>query len=158
VIDVQFVYTTPEHCQHLADNLREQDAVEMAALGYVGQTSLRRMVDVAVRISLLKATIMVDGQLACIFGVSPINTAAGLGAVWLLATPHGQRHAKALTRRARPYIDEMLTLFPLMTNLVHQENTASRRWLTMLGAKFGEPVLMSNGATFIPFEMRADHV
>lgn len=155
MINVRFVKPTAEHCQELAEDMRAQDVAEMAALG---RRDLRRVVDTSVQMSTLCATILVNGRVACIFGVAPINMAAGVGAVWLLATPHGQQHAGALMRYCRPYISEMLATFPSLVNMVHEENTVSRRWLARLGAEFKPPVIAPSGATFIPFEMRADHV
>jgi len=157
-IDVQFVYPTADHAQALVDDLRLQDAAEMAALGFVSPAALRRMVDTSVNTSMFKATILLDGKVACIFGVAPVNIVAGIGAVWALGTEHGQPRAGALTHLSRPYIAEMLAHFPLLINMVHAENTGSRRWLKKLGATFKDPVTVASGATFIPFEMRADHV
>lgn len=154
---IEFVYPTAEHCQALAADMRAQDVAEMVALGF-SRDRLADVVENSVRSSTLKATITVDERVACIFGVAPINLLGGVGAVWLLATPHGQKHAGALMRYCRPYISEMLATFPLLVNMVHERNTASRRWLTRLGATFKEPVVLPSGATFIPFEMRADHV
>lgn len=157
-MEIEFVYPTPAHCRELAWDMRHQDRVEMAALGYVGYEALFDMLTTSVKRSPMVATITVDKVPTCIFGVAPINTLGGVGAVWLLATPRGQKHAKALMRYCRPYISEMLTVFPLLTNMVHEENTASRRWLEQLGAVFTDPVSVPSGAKFIPFEMRADHV
>jgi hypothetical protein len=53
----------------------------------------------------------------------------------------------------------MLSLFPVLENMVDARNTKSIKWLKRLGFTFGPPLPHPHsGLPFYPFEMRQDHV
>jgi hypothetical protein len=101
----------------------------------------------------------VDGQVACIFGVVPINYLAGQGAPWLLGTPLIDRYRGAFIRRNRTYIARMLAVFPTLLNVVDARNVKSIAWLQHMGFTICPPMPLGvAGLPFHPFVMGHDHV
>jgi hypothetical protein len=98
----------------------------------------------------------VDGELAAILGVAPINMLTGIGSPWMLGTPVLDRHQRVLVRSTPEYIGRMLKAFPHLVNFVHAQNTTSVRWLRRLGFSLDEAAPFGAlGEPFHRFEMRA---
>ncbi|MBT9467217.1 MAG: hypothetical protein IV113_24630 [Hydrogenophaga sp.] len=105
------------------------------------------------------ATILVNGEVAAIFGLVPLSMTAGTGAPWLLGTDLVTEHRRALMREVPPYIAAMLRAYPHLKNLVHADNDFAVRWLRRAGFLLHDPKPHPvTGAPFHLFEMRADHV
>lgn len=145
--------TEPGDAAHLFANLRASDLTECLAYG---RDDVAAGIEASVRRSLLCWTGLVDGELAAIIGVAPVNLLNGMGSPWMLGTPVLDAHSRVLVRRTPEYISRMLKAFPHLVNFVHAKNTTSVRWLRRLGftlhaaqpfGPLGEP--------FHPFEMRA---
>lgn len=76
----------------------------------------------------------VDGELACIFGLVPLNGLLGRrGVPWMLGTDLLDKHPGALMKRCRGYVALMLRTYPHLLNFVDARNTRSIRWLKRLG-------------------------
>ncbi len=151
--DVLIRLTAPEDAAELFANLRPADLAECTAYGH---PDLAASIADNARRSLLCWTAFVDGELAAILGVAPLNILGGIGSPWMLGTPVLDRHARILVRESRVYIARMLTAFPHLVNFVHAENATSVRWLRRLGFTLHEPVPYgAKGELFHPFEMRA---
>lgn len=141
----------------LLANLRPADRDEVAALLGPGQE--RQAIEGGIALSVLCWTGTVDGEVAAIFGVTPINYLAGQGAPWLLGTPLIERHRGAFIRRNRPYIARMLAVFPTLLNVVDARNTKSIAWLDRMGFTIYPPMPLGvAGLPFHPFVMGALHV
>lgn len=145
--------TQPGDAALLHANLRPADFAECLAYGHA---DLAASLESCVRRSLLCWTAFIDGELAAILGVTPVNVLTGMGSPWMLGTPVLEQHQRVLVRRTPEYIAKMLKAFPHLVNFVHAKNTTSVRWLRRLGftlhaaqpfGPLGEP--------FHPFEMRA---
>lgn len=80
-----------------------------------------------------------DDRPVCVFGVAPLSVLGGIGSPWLLGTDDLVRRPAAFLRRCRPYVAEMLAVYPELVNHVHEGNTASKRWLSWLGFKLEAP-------------------
>ena len=137
----------------LAANLRAADLAECLAYGREDLTA--GIVGSANR-SMLCWTAFIDGELAAILGVAPVNVMAGIGSPWMLGTPVLDRHSRVLVQRTPGYIAKMLNAFPHLVNFVHAKNTTSVRWLRRLGFTLHPAVPYgAAGELFHPFEMRA---
>lgn len=132
--------------------MRKQDADEIyAAAGISAEKALM----LSFRTSTSVWAGLVDGEVACVFGVCPINLLAGHGAPWLLGTDLVKKHAKAFLSRNMAYIKTMREVYNLLENYVDVRNTVSIGWLKRLGFKFDEPAPYGKfGLPFIRFEMR----
>jgi hypothetical protein len=152
---VELRHPTPEDCEELATNMRAQDAAEMAALGF---TDLRQVVWSCVADSVWCDAVLVDGRLACIFGLGVSCTAvASFGSPWMLGTPLVPKHRRILARLAPGYIAKMLQGHPHLINRAHAKNTLAVAWLKRVGFTLHTPTPVApTGALFHTFERRAN--
>lgn len=145
--------TEPGDAALLIANLRAADRAECQAYG---QGDIAAGIEASVRRSILCWSGWVDGELAAILGVAPVNVLTGMGSPWMLGTPVLDRHQRVLVRSTPEYIARMLKAFPHLVNFVHARNTTSVRWLRRLGFTLHEAVPFGPlGEPFHPFEMRA---
>lgn len=145
--------TEPGDAAHLFARLRPADVAECEAYGHA---DLAAALEANVRRSILCWSGFVDGELAAILGVVPVNVLAGIGSPWMLGTPVLDRHSRVLIRRTPEYIARMLLAFPRLVNFVHARNTTSVRWLKRLGFTLHEAVPYGPlSKPFHPFELRA---
>lgn len=148
--------TAPGDVETLIANLRPADLAECQAYGRPGMAEGIRS---SARRSLLCWSGFVDGELAAILGVAPIDMLAGIGSPWMLGTSVLDAHSRVLVRETPEYIGRMLNAFPHLVNFVHAKNTTSVRWLRRLGFTLHEAVPYGAlGEPFHPFEMKANHV
>lgn len=151
--DVEIRPTAPGDADLLIANLRPSDMAECQAYG---RDDIGAGIRSSVNRSVLCWTGLVDGELAAIIGVAPINVLGGIGSPWMLGTPLLDKHQRVLVRRTPAYIAQMLQAFPHLVNFVHAKNTTSVRWLRRLGFTLHEAVPYGRlGEPFHPFEMRA---
>lgn len=151
--DVLIRPTQPDDVTTLIANLRASDLAECQAYG---RPDIAAGIRSSATRSLLCWSGFVDGELAAIMGVAPINMLNGLGSPWMLGTPVLDRNSRILVRATPVYIGRMLTAFPHLVNFVHAKNTTSVRWLRRLGFTLYDAVPHGPlGEPFHPFEMRA---
>lgn len=151
--DVLIRPTEPGDAARLFAHLRASDLAECQAYG---REDIAAGIEASVRRSILCWTGLVDGELAAIIGVAPVDMLSGIGSPWMLGTPVLDRHSRILVRRTPEYISRMLKAFPHLVNFVHAKNTTSVRWLRRLGFTLHEAVPYGPlGEPFHPFEMRA---
>lgn len=151
--DVLIRPTEPGDAARLFANLRTSDLAECRAYGH---PDIAASIASCVDRSVLCWTGLVDGELAAIIGVAPVNMLTGVGSPWMLGTPVLDRHQRVLVRMTPEYISRMLKAFPHLVNYVHAKNTTSVRWLRRLGFTLHEAVPYGPlGEPFHPFEMRA---
>jgi len=99
---------------------------------------------------------LIDGEVACIFGVTPYNLLGGRGIPWMLGTDLVERHALAFLRRSRWCVSTMLRLYNHLENYVDVRNEKSVAWLRWLGFQMDEPAPYGKfRMPFMRFEMRA---
>lgn len=145
--------TEPGDAARLFANLRPSDLAECQAYG---QADIAAGIEASVRRSVLCWTALVDGEVAAILGVAPLNILTGMGSPWMLGTPLVDRYQRVLVRKTPEYIARMLKAFPHLVNFVHARNTTSVRWLRRLGFTLHEAVPYGPlGEPFHPFELRA---
>lgn len=151
--DVLIRPTEPGDAAALIANLRASDLAECRAYG---RSDIAAGIEASVNRSLLCWTGFVDGELAAILGVAPLNILTGLGSPWMLGTPVLDAHQRVLVRETPEYIARMLKAFPHLVNFVHARNTTSVRWLRRLGftLRAAQPY-GALGEPFHFFEMRA---
>jgi hypothetical protein len=154
--DVLIRPTEPEDVATLVANLRPSDLAECEAYGH---GDVATGIESSVRRSMLCWSGLINGELAAIMGVTPINMLGGIGSPWMLGTPVLDRHSRVLVHRTPEYICRMLTAFPHLVNFVHAKNATSVRWLRRLGFTLHAAVPYGAlGEPFHPFEMKANNV
>lgn len=154
--DVLIRPTEPGDARILYENMRLADFTECLAYGHADMAA---SLESCVKRSMLCWTAMIDGELAAILGVAPVNVMAGIGSPWMLGTPVLDAHSRVLVRETPGYIAKMLNAFPHLVNFVHAENHTSVRWLRRLGFTLHQAVPYgARGEPFYPFEMKAHNV
>lgn len=133
-------------CEALDAGLRLADRDEITAMsGPDTLATIRR----STKRSTLLAVALVDGELACIFGLVPRCLLTGSGAPWMLGTNLLDQHSRSLMRRCRGYISAMQNECSHLENYVDARNARSIRWLQRLGFTVHAPQPM--GVARLPF-------
>ncbi len=133
---VEITDATEDDARELSLTLRQADAEEIRALGH--PDPLPPLL-AGVRTSDWSKAARVDGQLACVFGLSHTGTVLAVtGTPWLIGTPALATHARMFMRASAPYIAQMLRQYPCLVNVVHAPNTQAVRWLRRMGFALGQ--------------------
>ena len=144
--DYQIVPATPAHVAALLPHVRQADIDEFMAAS--GQTPAQ-----VLRLGLATATQawagLADGEVACVFGVSPTSLVCGSGAPWLAGSALIDKHARAFIRLNREFLPEMLAGYRHLENYVDARNTQAIRWLRWLGFTIHDAV--PYGVARLPF-------
>lgn len=93
---------------------------------------------------------IVDGKIACMWGLIPPTILSWSAYIWLYTNPLVEEHKFLFIRHSQRQMEQMLRLFPNIVGDCVKANTTAQRWLKFLGAKFGA----SQGET-IPFRIGA---
>lgn len=137
---------TLEHIVYITPRLRAFDKLECMAVGYEPEDSLRY----SVAVSRHTFTFLHEGIPLGVYGVCPIQDGGAL--VWLLGTDEITKHGRDFLRSSQKARDKYLTYYKYLTNAVHVKNKASIRWLTHLGAEWGETTV-ANGVPLKHFKI-----
>ncbi|MDT8419345.1 MAG: hypothetical protein RQ754_02850 [Desulfuromonadales bacterium] len=149
----RIVQALPEHIPMIAQNVREDDRREFAALWTTAEQAMRAGLPSATA----AWTGLVDDEPICMFGVSPVGfLLPEQGRPWMMGTDRLDEHAVLFLRRCRPVIRDMLRLYPHLVNHVASFNVRAVQWLKWLGFSVDEenPVNLGKGVPFYRFEMR----
>jgi len=125
----------PGDIEALVENMRQADRDEVAA---ISSRPLRQIVQDSVELSSYVKSGLVNGEIACIWGVCPISIIGSKGSPWLLATPVIEKHPMAFLRRCKPFIKKFRSLYKYMENYVDVRNKVAIHWLKWMGFKFDE--------------------
>jgi len=93
---------------------------------------------------------MVDGKIACVWGLIPPTLLSNKAYLWLLTTDIVAEHKFLFVRHSQRYVEEALKQYPIIVGDCLIGNASAMRWLRWLGAEFGEP----DGGR-IPFMIKA---
>jgi hypothetical protein len=124
------------HLVRVAAHARTADVEEVWASSH--QTVAESLRD-AQRTCLQMWSGLVDGDPACIFGVSPASLMGGIGVPWMLGTDVLHTAERPLARLSRPVVEVMQGWFPLLVNVVDNRNERAHRWLSWLGFTLSKP-------------------
>ena len=118
-------------CREVAPEMRLQDVIEV---GYSNGLEPLRALQEAFRVSqICNSVIHEDGSVVAMFGVSDNGVFAS---PWLLGTDKLLDTRKEFIPQAKEWVEEMSSIYPILLNFVHVDNTVSKRWLKSLGFEF----------------------
>jgi hypothetical protein len=115
----------------LAPDLRAEDVAEIKAA--VGSSPLAALTRGVAESTLCYAVSDDDGVFA-LFGVAPTEVPR-VGAVWMLASPRLETHARPLLREARHWLRIMHEKYPVLWNVVDSRNETHVRFVRWLGCE-----------------------
>lgn len=154
MVDVVIRKAVAEDIPLIGQHLRVDDQREADAYGFPFDAT--KALDFSYLHSLKSWTAELDGEPCCIFGVATASLLFGEGVPWMMGTPTMDRGYGILVRETPRYIDQMLELFPYLSNHVYTGSKRSIRWLRRVGFEIHPPVPYgAKGALFHPFDMRA---
>jgi hypothetical protein len=82
---------------------------------------------------------LLDGEIACMWGLIPPTLLSDKAYLWLLTTDIVAEHKFLFIRHSQRYIEEALKIYPVIVGDVVLGNVSAMRWLKWLGAEFSEP-------------------
>ena len=134
----EVITATRDHAIDMAPRMRPADCMEVYAASL--QSPLCAL-DYGVCWSTLAWSWVVDGKIACMWGVGGINGSMldRTGIPWLLSTDIVEQHQKTFLRNYRPYLARMLTVHPVLENYVDARYETAIRWLRWLGFTISDP-------------------
>ncbi len=132
--EISIVDALPEHVSVLKSNLREEDKREVMGLG----VSIQQSLWYGYKNSVYRKTALIDSIPVAMWGLCGVLL-GGKGLPWLLTSPDVTRLSPL--KFARIYQEEvkkMLSMFPILENLVDAEYAAAVRLLDIVGFSIGE--------------------
>ena len=136
----------------VAHNIRDADRQEIWASG------LRLPIPCLIRaynVSSKCWSLVINDQVACIFGVAPVSIIGSIGSPWMIGTDLIVKKPKHFLRKCQSSVLEMNEAYDTLINYVDSRNHYAITWLSWLGFKLGEPEAHGPmGVPFIRFEMR----
>lgn len=148
---VKFLKPNPEMIKHIADNMREADAVEVWEMSR--QTPIQS-IEEGLRLSDFSAVVTVNDIPCAVLGLVVVDILTGTGVPWLLGTDHAVRQRRVFLSNCERGIKQMVQICPNLFNYVHAENKISVRWLSHMGFTVEDPMAMGEGgAMFHKFSM-----
>ena len=118
-------------CHEVAPEMRSQDVTEISYSN--GLDPLTALIE-ANRVSqVCNSVIHEDGSVVAMFGVSDNGIFAS---PWLLGTDKLLDTRREFVPQAKKWVEEMSSIYPILLNYVHVDNTVSERWLKSLGFEF----------------------
>ncbi|UQZ90837.1 hypothetical protein C4J81_17130 [Deltaproteobacteria bacterium Smac51] len=145
----EIVAARPEHIDHIAEHMRDDDIREVWALN--SQTPHEAM-KVSLESSVRAWTTLIEGRPAFMWGVSPAaDILTFTGIPWLLATDDIIRVAPEFIRQSRDFVDRMQEGFTRLENHVHAGNSLSLRWLKWCGFTIDKTPVAFNYEPFFKF-------
>jgi len=153
-IEVEIREVEPQHIDALVENMRQADRDEVAA---VSARPLKQIVQDSVDLSSWVRAGLVNGELACIWGICPTSLIGRKGTPWLLATPVIEKYPVAFLRRCKPCIKKFKKAYRFMENHVDVRNKVAIHWLKWMGFKFDKAKPWGiQGKDFYRFSMETE--
>ena len=143
--------TQPQDLIWISQNMRASDRDEVSAMS--GRTPGESMLIGRSYCRYMK-TALVSGIPLLVFGVSPAVHDKSIGIVWMLATDYleNPKCRRLLARHSRTWVDEMQSMYRVLTNKTDKRNKAHHRWLRWCGFTFiNETPVGPCGAPFLEF-------
>lgn len=118
----------------LYERMRVEDMLECIGLGVHPRMACEQSYELSEKCYSIKTH---DYMLIASFGVCPTDDPK-VGCAWLLGTDLMPTIKKTFVKHSKEYLDELMGDYDYLTNIVSMNNKLSVRWLTWLGAEFGE--------------------
>lgn len=150
----EVVKATLAHAEALAPRMRREDALE------VGAASGREPMDALILgldASLAAYTILLGGEVAAMFGVTPVEApredgSHAVGCAWMLTSDAVDAHPVLFARLTKAILPELLDVAPVLFNAVDARYAKALRWAAFVGFAV-EPTPVPFGVEGLPFHL-----
>lgn len=132
----EIVAATAVHARQMAPNMREAEVREV--MDSTGLSPLDALL-MEVRRSAVSWAWVIDGEVACMFGIASHAVLSDASYPWFLTTPLVERHSRQFARACKSLLPELLAHHPRLVGRVDARYLTSVRWLEWLGARLSEP-------------------
>ncbi|CAJ0778745.1 hypothetical protein LMG7141_00794 [Ralstonia condita] len=147
----EIVPAMSSHARQMAPRMRAAEVQEVA--DSYGMSPLDALLFEVKRSSVAWSWV-IDGEVACMFGIVTPAALSEVSYPWFLTTELVEQHSRQFARACKTLLPELLAHHPRMVGRVDARYMASVRWLQWLGAKLGEPEPWGVGnALFRTFEI-----
>jgi len=127
---VDIVPATDDHAIALSLCMRGDDRAEVAAShGHQPLEALRA----SLGMSPGALALLIDGKVACIWGVAPINILTGFGAIWLLTGTLVDRYPKLFLKTCKQELPKLTSRWPQLLNFIDARYGKALRWARWAG-------------------------
>ena len=124
-------------CFEISKYMRKQDVMEAwSALKY----SPIEMILLSFKRSTISMTIERKGFPVAMFGIMADNLAGETAVLWMLSTDGINGIGRIFVRHSKEFIKDMFKFYPVLYGYVDLRNTVSIKFLTFLGADWGDTV------------------
>ncbi len=141
------------HIGPIANRMREQDRVEVGALGHSPREALRTGL-----VSGNAWTVLVEGRPEAMFGLVVTSAIEGRGTPWMLGTDAIYRHPRQMIRLAPRVMQWAFDSCRRLDNLVSAANHRAIRLLRRWGFTVEGEAVMIGDVAFLPFWMERGDV
>lgn len=121
---------TDDDLRWIADRLSKEDLAEITASDGGDPYEILKE---SVKASVAALVGVINGEPACVLGLSVVEGMPDTGAPWMLASPLIQRYPRVLMHESRRWIEWMHTHCRVLFNYVDVRHARARRWLIRLG-------------------------
>lgn len=136
--------STLKDCAIIAGRLRKQDTIELWS--YDRSTPIEGVIK-SFKQSIVSMTIEHDEIPIAIFGIIPRDMSSGT--LWMFTTDGLKDIGRPFVRNCKKWFLDMLEIYPTLYGCVDLRNSESGKWLTYIGAKWGE--IENMGVDKMPF-------
>lgn len=146
-----------EHAQRLGPVMRDADVVEVySMMGLLPVEGIER----AIEVSTEAWSCYFGGEIACIFGVAPVNLSSGLVSPWALTGEAVDKYPVLFYRTSRHVLAWLRKQYPAMTNRIDARNDKALRWARRVGFEVDGPTqsLSTHGVPHSHCEIRIQEV
>jgi len=137
---------TEEDAVDVSKVLRDIDRMGFESFGVDVETSLR----LNIRASVFTSVGVVDGEIACMWGILPSTMLGMGGTLWMVTTEKADQATFRFARHSQRMVEMIQGSFPVLQGFVDCRNERSKKWLKWLGFTFGPPYEVK-GLPVIPF-------
>ena len=134
---IETTQATRDDCVALAPVMREADVQELRAS--VGSYPLTALIDGLAQSAECWA-VRFDGELACIWGVSPaVTLGIRVGCIWMLTGEAVEHHKAAFWSECCRVLPELFERYDVLVNAIDVRHTRAIKWGKRLGFQFQPP-------------------
>jgi hypothetical protein len=140
--------TEPQHLVDLAADIRAEDRIESLLWSRV---NLKNAMQNAVGASRESFTVLVDGKVACVFGVADMPGNPSLGVVWLRAANRINQCLLYVMRQTPLWLTAWHAQYPggLVAYPMAENNDLHLRWLRAVGFRVRKTIYAIDRTPFL---------